>query len=75
MEQTKIYVKRRSPLFEASSNGHTSTEQLLLNNRADIHLCTKNGTSHLSIAYKNEDETSAQLLLRSGSDSNLSAKN
>lgn len=68
MEQTKIYVKRRSPLFEASSNRHTSTAQLLLNNKADINLCTKNGTSPLSITYQNGDETSAQLLLRRGAD-------
>lgn len=74
MEQTKIYVKRRSPLFEASSNGHTSTVQLLLNNKADINLCTKNGTSPLSIAYQNGDKTIAQLLLSSGADNNLSVK-
>lgn len=73
MEQTLIDVKRKESVLY-SSNGHYSTVQLLLNNNADINLCSKNGTSPLSIAYQNGDETTAQLLSSSGADNNLSAK-
>lgn len=63
-------IRRESVLYSKLLEMDT----LVLYNEAVLNLCTKNGTSPLSIAYQNGDKTIAQLLLSSGADNNLSAK-
>nr|XP_034319162.1 ankyrin repeat and KH domain-containing protein mask-like [Crassostrea gigas] len=64
-----------SPLFIASEQGHDSIVQLLLENGADINLCTKDGVSPLYIACQNGYESTVQLLLKYGADIDLCPNN
>lgn len=58
-----------SPLYVACQEGHYSTVEILVKHKADVNLSTKNGSSPISIAYKNEHTDIVDLLQKFGTTS------
>ena len=61
-------------LHEAAWNGFSATLEILIKNKANVHLLNKQGFSALHLAAQNGHNQSARLLLFAGCDSNLQNK-
>lgn len=68
-----IDVKRQgtSLLYIACQNGLDRTVEFLLNNGADVNLCTKTGVGPLYIACRLIHEGTAKLWLHNGADADI----
>lgn len=60
-----------SPLFIACLNGHEGIVQRLLDNGADINLCTDNGYCPLTIAIRSGFDNIVKLLTANSADGKL----
>ena len=60
----------RAPLMSAAQQGNSNVLEVLIKNRAGVHLKDQDGYTALHTAVQHEQKTVAQMLLANGSEVN-----